>query len=72
MVLFTFGCVCFGAIFFLPDKGPASGEAQVSILLALQMYFHRNLKLEGECLVEKWTIFLVKQGKFKVGAVPAD
>jgi hypothetical protein len=29
-------------------------------------------ELEGECLVKKWMISLVKQGKFKVGVVPAD
>jgi hypothetical protein len=27
---------------------------------------------ELECLVKKWTIFLVKQGKYKVGVVSAD
>ncbi len=27
MVLVTFGCVCFGAIFFLPDKGLPAGAA---------------------------------------------
>jgi hypothetical protein len=28
--------------------------------------------VEGECLSQKWTISHVKQGKFKVGVVPAD
>jgi hypothetical protein len=29
-------------------------------------------ELEGECLIKKWMISLAKQGKFKVGVVPAD
>ncbi len=38
MVLFTFGCVCFGAIFFLPDKGPPSGEVQEPMNKVYRVY----------------------------------
>jgi hypothetical protein len=33
---------------------------------------HRNLRTRRRMFIQKWTISLVKQGKFKEGVVPAD
>jgi hypothetical protein len=41
-------------------------------LIGFPAYSIEILEQEGECSNKKQTIFLVKQGKFKVGVVPAD
>jgi hypothetical protein len=38
MVLVTFGCVCFGAIFFLPDKGLSEGAQEVPMNKVYKVY----------------------------------
>jgi hypothetical protein len=37
-----------------------------------RLAFIEIYELEGELSSQKWTISLVIQGKFKIGAVPAD
>jgi hypothetical protein len=44
----------------------------ISVIKKAKGNIHRNLRTRRRMFSQPWMISLVKQGKFKVGVVPAD